>query len=150
MVALDVANDLALLWVNGSGESKPLPRPLTFGRSAALVETQDVLIFGYPFGEKLGLNISVNKSTVSALRKDKTGAIEVLQVGGGMHPGNSGGPVTDPAGSVVGVSVAGILGTQINFAIPAEITDKFVREMIASGGNLKGNRFPTAPSRRRK
>jgi S1-C subfamily serine protease len=148
LVALDVENDLALLWVDGRGESKALPRPLSFGRSGALVETQDVFIFGYPLGEKLGLNISVNKSTVSALRKDKTGSIEVVQVGGGMHPGNSGGPVTDRGGAVIGVSVAGILGTQINFAIPAEITDKFVREQIASGGNLKNGRFPTAPPRR--
>jgi S1-C subfamily serine protease len=67
-----------------------------------------------------------------------------------MTPGNSGGPVTDQAGAVVGVSVAVILGTQINFAIPAEITDKFVRDQIASGGNLKNGRFPTAPPRRPK
>jgi predicted Zn finger-like uncharacterized protein len=150
MVALDVENDLALLWVNGQGEAKPLPPPLRFGRSAGLVETQDVFIFGYPLGENLGLNISVNKSTVSSLRKDRTGAIEMVQVAGGMHPGNSGGPVTDQAGAVIGVSVAVILGTSINFAIPAEITDKFVREQIASGGNLKNGRFPTAPRRPRR
>jgi putative serine protease PepD len=145
LVALNAEDDLALLWVNG----QDLPKPLRFGRSADLIETQDVFIFGYPLGEKLGLNISVNKSTVSSLRKDKTGAIEVVQVAGGMHPGNSGGPVTDKSGAVIGVSVAGILGTQINFAIPAEVTDKFVREQIASGGNLKGGKFPTAPPRRR-
>lgn len=70
LVALDVENDLALLWVDGRGEARPMPPPLRFGRSAALVETQDVFIYGYPFGEKLGENISVNKSTVSSLRKD--------------------------------------------------------------------------------
>jgi predicted Zn finger-like uncharacterized protein len=150
LVALDVENDLALLWVDGRGESKPLPAPLAFGRSSALVETQDVFIFGYPLGENLGLNISVNKSTVSSLRKDRAGAVEIVQVAGGMHPGNSGGPVTDRSGAVIGVSVAVILGTQINFAIPSEITDKFVREQIASGGNLKSGRFPTAPPRRRR
>ncbi|HET6573342.1 MAG TPA: trypsin-like peptidase domain-containing protein [Fimbriiglobus sp.] len=150
LVALDVENDLALLWVDGRGESRPLPKPLSFGRSAALVETQDVFIFGYPLGENLGLNISVNKSTVSSLRKDARGAIDVVQVAGGMHPGNSGGPVADKSGAVIGVSVAGILGTQINFAIPAEITAKFVREQIASGGNLKDGRFPTARPRRRR
>jgi S1-C subfamily serine protease len=136
--------------VDGRGEAKPLPKPLTFGRSAALVETQDVFIFGYPLGESLGLNISVNKSTVSSLRKDRTGAIEIVQVAGGMHPGNSGGPVADKNGAIIGVSVAGIVGTSINFAIPAEITARFVREQIASGGNLKGGRFPTAPPRRRR
>ena len=136
-------------WTAGARRSRCRGRWRSAGRPA-LVETQDVFIFGYPLGENLGLNISVNKSTVSSLRKDQTGAIEMVQVAGGMHPGNSGGPVTDKAGAVIGVSVAVILGTSINFAIPAEITDKFVREQIASGGNLKNGRFPTAPRRPRR
>ena len=49
-----------------------------------------------------------------------------VQVNGGMHPGNSGGPVTDARGDVVGVSVAVIRGTQINFAIPGD----FVRQVL--------------------
>jgi S1-C subfamily serine protease len=37
-----------------------------------------------------------------------------------MHPGNSGGPVVDAAGKLVGVAVSGIKGTAIHFAIPAD------------------------------
>ncbi|MGH7223337.1 MAG: hypothetical protein ACRELF_08920, partial [Gemmataceae bacterium] len=37
-----------------------------------------------------------------------------------MNPGNSGGPLVDPSGAVVGVAVSGIPGRQINFAIPGE------------------------------
>ena len=44
-----------------------------------------------------------------------------VQVNGGMNPGNSGGPVTDARGVVIGVSVSGIRGTQINFAIPGDL-----------------------------
>ncbi len=95
-----------------------------------------MFIFGYPLGEALGLNISVNKTTVSSLRKRPDGTMDVVQVAGGMHPGNSGGPVTDKAGAVIGVSVAVIRGTLINFAIPAEIASKFLKDQIASGGKI--------------
>jgi hypothetical protein len=43
-----------------------------------------------------------------------------VQVNGGMQPGNSGGPVVDNRGRVVGVAVSIIRNTQINFAIPGE------------------------------
>ncbi len=132
LVGVDSEEDLALLWING----KDLPAPLSLGKSADLVETQDVFIFGYPLGEALGLNISVNKTTVSSLRKRPDGTMDVVQVAGGMHPGNSGGPVTDKAGAVIGVSVAVIRGTLINFAIPAEIASKFLKDQIASGGKI--------------
>jgi hypothetical protein len=41
-----------------------------------------------------------------------------------MHPGNSGGPVTDARGVVIGVSVSGYQGTQINFAIPGDFVPR--------------------------
>ena len=44
-----------------------------------------------------------------------------------MHPGNSGGPVTDGKGQVVGVAVSGIRGTQLHFAIPGEAVQAFQR-----------------------
>ncbi len=59
------------------------------------------------------------------MRKDN-GFLKQVQVNGGMHPGNSGGPVTDARGAVVGVSVAIISGTQINFAVPAD----FIRPVL--------------------
>jgi hypothetical protein len=68
----------------------------------------------------LGKNITVSTSAVSSLRKDADGLLEQVQVNGGMNPGNSGGPVVDAAGRVVGVAVAGIPGTQINFAVPGD------------------------------
>jgi predicted Zn finger-like uncharacterized protein len=131
LIGVDSEEDLALLWINGQN----LPAPLRLGRSADLVETEDVFVFGYPLGEQLGMNISVNKTTVSSLRKER-GQVVVVQVAGGMHPGNSGGPVTNAVGDVIGVSVAGIEGTLINFAIPAEITDRFVKDQVASGGKI--------------
>lgn len=144
MLGVDAEADLAVLKVDGSA----WPAPLPFGTAAALKETDEVLIFGFPLGEKLGLNVSVNKSTVSSLRKEK-GKLSVVQVAGGMAPGNSGGPVTNQSGHVIGVSVAGIVGTQINFAIPAEIADEFVRDQIASGGKVALGKLKPADERPR-
>ena len=139
----DVENDLALLRVAGDD----LPPPLDFGEAAKLVETQEVVIFGYPFGEMLGKNISVNRSTVSSLRKER-GALVVVQLAGGLNPGNSGGPVTNTRGEVIGVSVAKLRGTDtIAFAIPAEVASAFVQTQLRTGGRLNGVAFtPKTPT----
>ncbi len=116
VLGVDRATDLAVVRVANNGGPTPLP----LGPTGSLVETQKVWIFGFPLGKELGSNITVSDSTVSSLRKDNQGLLERIQVNGGMHPGNSGGPVVDSAGNVIGVSVAGIRGTQINFAVPAD------------------------------
>jgi S1-C subfamily serine protease len=117
IAGLDRNADLALLRVS----IKDPPAPLDVKSAEGLQETQEIYIFGFPFGESLGKNITVSKSSVSSLRRDeKGGRLARVQVNGGMHPGNSGGPVVDANGNVVGVAVAGIPGTQINFAIPGD------------------------------
>lgn len=131
--AVDVPADLALLKVDGPG----LPPPLAFGRSERLIETQEVVVFGYPFGERLGKNVSINRTTVSSLRKIN-GSIEVVQLAGGLNPGNSGGPVANAKGEIVGVSVAKLRGTDtIAFAIPADIAQSFADEQIRTGGEFR-------------
>jgi S1-C subfamily serine protease len=118
LVAVDRPSDLAVLRVTGKGQ--PLPTPLAVQPAGGLLETQRVYIFGFPFGEALGKNITVSPSAVSSLRRDLGGRLKEIQVNGGMHPGNSGGPVVDPRGQVLGVAVSGLRNTQINFAIPGE------------------------------
>ena len=123
-----------------------LPPPLAFGAAADLTETEEVLIFGYPFGEQLGRNISVNKSTVSSLRREK-GQLAVVQLSGGLNPGNSGGPVANRAGQVIGVSVAKLRRAQgIDFAIPAERAEAFVRDQLRSGGRADVAARPPPPA----
>lgn len=111
---VDRESDLGVIRV----DPKDLPPPLKLGSTKDLTETQDVFIFGFPLGKELGSNITVSRSSVSSLRK-VNGTLNQIQVNGGMHPGNSGGPVTDAAGQVLGVAVSGYKGTQIQFAIPS-------------------------------
>lgn len=124
VLAVDRTNDLAVLRV--PGDASRLPSPLPVDSAEKLVETQNVYIFGFPLGAELGKNITVSESSVSSLRRDGSGALHLLQVNGGIHQGNSGGPVTDARGAVVGVSVSIIRGTQINFAVPADFVTRLL------------------------
>lgn len=151
VVGVDRDNDLAVLRVKG--DLSRLPAPLPVASAAKLTETQNVYIFGFPFGAQLGKNITVSASTVGALRRGQGGVLKQVQVNGGMHPGNSGGPVTDSRGAVVGVSVAGIDGTQINFAVPGDfIRPLFERsksqplDLAPPPGPLAGNAPPAGPA----
>src|SRR5206468_9188430 len=114
VVGVDRNSDLAALRLDYQAD---LPEALPVASAAALFETQQLWVFGFPFGERLGKNITVSATAVSSLRKDADGLLEKVQVNGGMHPGNSGGPVVDADGRVVGIAVSGVVGTQINFAI---------------------------------
>lgn len=117
VLGVDRASDLAVVRVNDNN----LPAPLLLEMQRKLMETQKVYICGFPFGAKLGKDITISDSTISSLRNEPgTGILERIQVNGGMHPGNSGGPVVNSFGNLIGVSVAGIPGTQINYAVPAE------------------------------
>ncbi|QJW97142.1 S1 family peptidase [Frigoriglobus tundricola] len=115
---VDGEADLALLMVP-SKDFKEYPDLLPVGYSAQLTETQDVFVVGFPLGKQAGPNVSVTATSVTSLRKEG-GAIKRVQVGGGMHPGNSGGPLVDKDGKVVGVAVSGFAGTQVHLAIPTE------------------------------
>ncbi|HWG42631.1 MAG TPA: serine protease [Gemmataceae bacterium] len=116
VLGADRGTDLGVVRIQGKG----LPEPLKLGTAKDLSETQEVFVFGFPFGKRLGKNITVSKSSISSLRKSAAGAIAKIQVNGGMSPGNSGGPVTDTQGQVIGVAVSAIKNSQINFAIPSD------------------------------
>ena len=128
ILGVDRSSDLALLRVTGTD----LPAPLEVKTTSDLFETQTVYVVGFPFGDSLGKNITVSQSSVSSLRKGADGAVVKVQVNGGMNPGNSGGPVVNTNGEVVGVAVSVVLGTQINFAVPGEYVH------IVSNGRIAG------------
>ncbi len=121
----DIDADLAVLRVKGDD----LPEPLTMGSTAGLVETQEVLVFGFPFGKQLGKAITVSKSSVTSLRK-VGGELSQIQVNGGIHSGNSGGPVVNLNGEVVGIAVSGITGTNIHLAVPADKLSRLLNGIV--------------------
>ena len=96
-----------------------------------------VFVFGFPFGKSLAIGkdnpaISVNKASVSSIRTDKSGDIKVVQFDGNVNPGNSGGPVVDAHGQLVGVVVAKIRDTQIGLAIPTQEVHRLLAGRVAA------------------
>jgi S1-C subfamily serine protease len=148
VLGVDRGTDLAVLRI--VGDAAKAPPPLAVGTATSLFETQKVYIFGFPLGVELGKSITVNPSSVSSRRRGEDGQLSQIQVHGGMNPGNSGGPVTDTRGVLVGVSVAGIRGTQINFAIPADFVTAILNgrvEESAVGEPYLENSRPMLPVR---
>jgi S1-C subfamily serine protease len=131
VVSVDHEADLALLRVQLSAAQLTTIPMLTMALAKDLLETQPVYVIGFPFGEKVNRSVTISPSAVSSLHHGPDGTLTRVQVNGGMHPGNSGGPVVDSRGNVVGVAVAGIPGTQINFAIPGEAVRSFLEGRLA-------------------
>jgi tetratricopeptide (TPR) repeat protein/S1-C subfamily serine protease len=136
VLAVDRDNDLGVLRVQG--RANRLPTPLPVDTSRALDQLQKVYIYGFPFGKSLGKDITASESSVSSIRKDGAGLVDQIQVNGGIDRGNSGGPVVDSRGAVVGVAVSGIRGTQIKFAVPGE------RVLELLGGRVAQTQFGEA------
>jgi S1-C subfamily serine protease len=115
----DKALDLALLQAVDAGTFVPLE----LGSAADLFETLSLTALGFPFGGRLALekadypSVSVNTGRITSLRKRK-GELELIQLDAALNPGNSGGPVLDPNGRIVGIVQAGVVGSGVNFAIP--------------------------------
>ena len=120
IVATDDRHDLALLKITGAA----LPQPIDLTQPADLRETLPIFVLGFPFGQDLanGRNpsITIGKSSVSGFHYDQAHRLERVQVQGGLNPGNSGGPVVDARGRLVGVAVSGLKGTEIGFVIPPQ------------------------------
>ena len=104
--------------------------PLPLGSSTGLNELDEIIAAGFPFGKALALGkgeyptVSVSTGRLTALRS-KNGELERLQMDAVVQPGNSGGPVLDLQGKVIGLVVEGITGANINFAIPVSHVYRF-------------------------
>lgn len=121
---VDPVTDLALLKI----DAKKLPAiPLAGPDDAELGE--DVRAVGFPLSDVLGTNVKVTKGTISGiLQRDGQ---KQLQIDAAVNPGNSGGPIVDSQGNVVGVASAKLNGMEIQrvgFCIPSETVQQFLRK----------------------
>jgi regulation of enolase protein 1 (concanavalin A-like superfamily) len=120
IVAASPESDLAILRIKGLPD---FPAPIDILKETEPIETMPLYVFGFPFGESLAAgrgnpSVVVGKGSVSSIRLDADGRVSVVLIDGALNPGNSGGPVVDTQGRLVGVVVASIQGANIGFVIP--------------------------------
>ena len=119
VVRRDEVLDLAVLKVEEGQDFTALP----LGDDAELYETMSVTAFGFPFGKSLAVkentlpDISINVGRITALRK-REGALHQIQIDAQLNPGNSGGPLIDETGKIIGIVTKGVFATGVNFATP--------------------------------
>ena len=116
--------------------------PIAIGDSDGARLGDDVIAIGYPLGSILGRTPTVTVGIISAKRDD------LLQTDAAMNPGNSGGPLLNADGEVVGVVVSKLTTDSsgnpvdgIGFAIPVNEVDP-----AATGGAPAASSPPAPPS----
>ena len=120
LIAVDRDSDLAILDVPLTPIQANAQPKLAVGLAKDLLETQQVYVCGFPLGERANKNVTISNTSVSSLHRGTDGIVTKVQVNGGMDHGNSGGPVIDGRGTVVGVAFSGFENTSVKFAIPGE------------------------------
>ena len=133
IVGYEKYNDLAVLKIDAEGLS-----PVTFGDSSSISVGDTVYAVGNPLGE---LDFSMSTGHVSALDRlitsDESGvAINMFQIDAAVNSGNSGGPVYNAAGEVVGIVTAKYASTGVEglgFAIPVNDAVSIAGDLIRQG-----------------
>jgi putative serine protease PepD len=135
VVGTDASTDLAVLKVNA-----PVSQlfPLSLGDSSKLVVGDTVVAIGSPFG----LEGTATSGIVSALHREMTSpnhfAIDnSIQTDAAINHGNSGGPLLDAQGEVVGITsqIESNSGNNegVGFAIPSNTVSSIASQLISSG-----------------
>ncbi len=143
-VGVDPATDLAVIRAEGSG----LPYA-TLGDSASLHVGQLIIAIGNPFGFQSTVSTGVVSALGRALRSREGRLIEsVIQHTAPLNPGNSGGPLVDSRGRIVGINTAIIIMAQgIGFSIPADTAKWVVSQLLTYGRVRRGFLGITAQQR---
>jgi len=126
LVGFDPVFDIALLKVNTNLE------PLNFANSNEVVVGQKVIAIGNP----LGLSFSVSEGIVSGIERPGNNNINAyIQTDAALNPGNSGGPLINKEGKVIGINNFKITGESLGFALESNYIQEIVNNLAMNSLN---------------
>jgi serine protease Do len=110
------------------------------GASSGLKVGQDVVAIGTPFGLARTMTLGIVSNNERTFYPDRQSIDEYetgqfsnwIQMDTPIAPGNSGGPLVDLTGKIVGINTRGIQGQALNFAIPIDMAKGVAEEILAT------------------
>jgi serine protease Do len=133
-VAGDPEIDMTLLRV----DEPDLPAAMIADGRAVRVG-QIALAVGHPWGQRDFITAGIVSGLGFAVRGDRRGTIPIIRTDAGLAPGNSGGPLVNASGAVIGINTMVVGGDQ-GVAIPSHVVEAFVERSL--GDRLTKNNYP--------
>ena len=132
VVGFEKQNDIAVLKINASGLT-----PVTIGNMSDVKVGNDICVVGNPLGE---LTYTMTTGRVSALDRvistEVSTSINVFQIDAAVNSGNSGGPVYNDRGEVIGIVDAKYMAEGVEglgFVIPIDDAMNIITELVEHG-----------------
>ena len=133
IVGQDIKTDLAVLKIKPEKKLKPV----VFGDSDGLRIGDWVMAIGNPFG--LGYTVTVGIVSAKGRSLGLGAYDDFIQTDASLNPGNSGGPLFNLRGEVVGVNTAiAARGQGIGFSIPANMAKGVISQLMETGKVVRG------------
>jgi S1-C subfamily serine protease len=135
VVGADASNDVAVIRIDAPAERLI---PLNLGDSSGLVVGQKILALGNPFGLERTLTTGIISSLDRSIKAKNGRTIRgIIQSDAAVNPGNSGGPLLNSKGEVIGMNTAIISqvgqSAGISFAVPINAIKRILRPLIDEG-----------------
>ena len=141
IVGQDPVNDIAVLRIAAPAETL---YPISFGSSDALRVGQKIYAIGNPFGLDRTMTIGIVSSLNRTIPSRNGRAMKsIIQIDAALNQGNSGGPLLDSRGQLIGMNTAIASETGQNsgvgFAIPAGTIRRVVPQLIKNGRVIRSS-----------